>query len=138
MKEIKSDSESTEPIFGPYALEKLRSISKWAAHSNSLPVDRFSLHSMRIGGATCLFLQGIPLDDIRKYVRWKTNSVNIYLYFDDVVFRNMGKHFAHGQGVLNQLQMMGEKGVTARTSSKYVNMQQYAKGFDSDLFAEPS
>ena len=138
MKEINSDDESAIPLFGPSAMEKLRGILKWAAHSNHLPVDRFSLHSMRIGGATCLFLQGIPLDDIRKYGRWKTTSVNIYLYFDDVVFRTLGKHFVPGQGVLNQLQMLEEKGVTARTSSKYVHLQQPADCAESSMFVEPS
>ena len=120
---INSDPESTLPLFGPATLEKLRGILKWAAHANHLPVGRFSLHSMRVGGATCLFLQGISLDDIRKYGRWKTTSANIYLYFDDVVFRPLGKRFVPGQGVLNQLQMLEEKGVVARTSSKYVNLQ---------------
>lgn len=36
-----------------------------------------------------MFLQGVALDDIRKYGRWQATSVNIYLYYDDVVFRGM-------------------------------------------------
>ena len=135
---INSDPESTLPLFGPATLEKLRGILKWAARANHLPVGRFSLHSMRVGGATCLFLQGISLDDIRKYGRWKTTSANIYLYFDDVVFRPLGKHFVPGQGVLNQLQMLEEKGVVARTSSKYVNLQKTADCADGSMFVEPS
>ena len=90
------------------------------------------------GGATCLFLQGVPLEDIRKYGRWKTTAVNIYLYFDDVVFRGVGKFFVPGQGVLDQLQMLQEKGDTARTSSKYVHLQQNVDIARGEAFAEPS
>ena len=132
------NTNSDIPLFGTATLEKLRSAIKWDVLANQLPVERFSLHSLRIGGATCLFLQDVPLGDIRKYGRWKTTSANIYLYFDDVVFRNLGQKFVVGQGVLRQLQMLRERGVAARTSSKYVNLQQPVHTVGGELFTDPS
>ena len=85
------EPDSDTPLFGHATLEKLRIAIKWAAMANNLPTDRFPLHSMRIGGATCLFFHGISLGGIRKYGRWRTTSPNIYLYFDDVVFSGLGK-----------------------------------------------
>ena len=137
MGELKSDKESQAPSPGAATLGKLRIIIKWATRANHLPSERFPLRSMRIGGATCL-PPGPPLGDIRKYGRWGATAVNIYLYFDDVVFRGMGKFFAPGHGVLNQLQMLQGKGVTARTLPRYVNMQKNVDSAHGEAFAEPS
>ena len=38
------------------------------------------MHSLRIGGSTALYNQGIPLEEVMKEGRWKSTAVWMYLW----------------------------------------------------------
>ena len=44
-----------------------------------LPIQKFKSHSFRIGRATTLASQGIPVDIIKQLGRWKSNAVDNYI-----------------------------------------------------------
>ena len=64
---------------------------------------------MRIGGETCLYLQGVAMG-ISKVRKWEIDAVNIYLYFDDIGISGARKHFKPAQGVLIHLKLLEIRG----------------------------
>ena len=61
--------------------DKMRKIIKEFVDKIGLLPSQFSGHSMRAGGATDLFMQGVPYATVKKFGRWKSDAA--LLYFRD-------------------------------------------------------
>lgn len=61
--------------------DKMRKIIKEFVTTIGLLPSQFSGHSMRAGGATDLFRQGVPYATVKKFGRWKSDAA--LLYFRD-------------------------------------------------------
>ena len=62
---------------------------KWAVAEHHLPSDRFPIHSLRPGGATCLYHSGFGLEYIRRFGRWLSIACAIYLHCEDEILRKI-------------------------------------------------
>ena len=70
---------------------------------SSLNMDSslYSLHSFRAGGATDLFMVGIPYPKIQKYGRWKSDAALVY-YRDEMEIAT-SVAIAFGSGMNNNI-----------------------------------
>ena len=67
-----------------------------------LPTKFYSIHSMRAGGATHLYLSKLPLDIIQRFGRWISPCFLVYLRYDNIALRHLGRVYNTGNGVLNR------------------------------------
>ena len=94
---------------------------KWSVAEHNLPSDSFSIHSLRSGGATCLYHAGVDLEFIRRFGRWKSSTFSIYLHFVDKVLRKLSICLMESEGLMTQLKVctdQGEKLEYARTGEQ--------------------
>lgn len=59
----------------------------------------YSGHSFRAGGATDLFLQGVPYASVKRYGRWKSDTALIYLRDEIGVSNTVANAFANATGM---------------------------------------
>ena len=71
------DLKNEQEIFGLSLLPKLRALIKWLAMEFRLTSDHFSIHSLRLGGASNLYASGIDLDVIRRFGRWRSATFHL-------------------------------------------------------------
>ena len=83
---------------------------KWSVAEHNLPSDSFPIHSLRSGGATCLYHAGVDLEFIRRFGRWKSNTFSIYLHFDDKVLRKLSSCLMESEGLMSQLKVCTDQG----------------------------
>ena len=80
-------------MYGRAILWNLRGILRWASYANNRHMGRLTLRPVRIGGATCFFIQGASAEDIQKYGSRRAHAVNVYLYLGDVAYRILRDRF---------------------------------------------
>ena len=78
---------------------------KWAVSEHNLPSGNFSIHSLRSGGATCLYHSGVNLEYIRRFGRWRSSTFSIYLHFDDKVLRKLPTRLMESECLMSQLKV---------------------------------
>ena len=59
---------------------QIKSLLTAAAEAEGLPVDRFGTHSLRIGGASALLHAKVPIEIIKRWGRWVSDSFQRYLW----------------------------------------------------------
>ena len=62
-----------------------------AAEAEGLPVDRFGSHSLRIGGASALLHSNVPIEIIKRWGRWVSDSFQRYLWESTEDSRGLSK-----------------------------------------------
>ena len=65
-----------------------------AAVAEGLPVDRFGSHSLRIGGASALLHAKVPIEIIKRWGRWVSDSFQRYLWESVEDSRDLSKLMA--------------------------------------------
>ena len=83
---------------------------KWSASERNLPADSFSIHSLRSGGATCLYHSGVDLEYIRRFGRWKSSAFSIYLHFGDKLLRKLSTCLMESECLMTQLKVCTDQG----------------------------
>ena len=76
---------------------------KWSVSDHGLPSGRFSTHSLRAGGATCLYHSGVDSEYIRRIGRWQSSTIDIYLHFDGKILRNLSTGVTKCERLTSQL-----------------------------------
>ena len=92
-------SESFRPLFrrsngGPILASQVKSLLEAAATAEGLPVDRFGSHSLRIGGASALLHAKVPIEIIKRWGRWVSDSFQRYLWESVEDSRDLSKLIA--------------------------------------------
>ena len=77
--------EAHLPLFrtadgGPLWRSAVQGILQYAAREVGLDPDRYGSHSLRIGGATALLHAGVPIEVIKRWGRWLSDSFQRYLW----------------------------------------------------------
>ena len=67
-----------KPIKKEHLQDKLRE----AAKALNYDADDFSSHSLRAGGATAMYHADVPIEDIQRRGRWKSDCWRIYIFGD--------------------------------------------------------
>ena len=76
-------------VFPRNILAVVRSTIKWFASSLGLDADFPPIHSLRSGGASALFSNGVELEIIRRFGRWRSSQFHPYLYGGSINFRKL-------------------------------------------------
>ena len=92
-------------LFPERAIGRIRDHLRLAARIFGLPEHRLSCHSIRSGGATSLFVSGIPLSDIQRFGRWRSIVFHEYLRLDDLQYRHLISSIANAEGLTEQLRL---------------------------------
>lgn len=66
------------------------------ARAGGYDCTQYSNHSYRAGGATDLFLSGVPYPQIKSYGRWKSDAALVYLRDDIKVSSSVARAFGGG------------------------------------------
>ena len=96
------------PVFNEGILKLATRLIKWAVAEHDLPSDRFPIHSLRSGGATCLYHSGADLEYIRRFGRWRSSTFSIYLHFDGKLLRKLPSCLMDCEGLTTQFRVCNE------------------------------
>lgn len=80
----------------PASKKWFASVTRTIARANGQPDRLFTNHSYRAGGATDLFLCGVPYPQIKSYGRWKSDAALVYLRDDVKVSVSVALAFGGG------------------------------------------
>lgn len=72
----------------------------------------YSGHSLRAGGATDLFIIGVPYPKIKLYGRWKSDAALVYYREDIEVSRSVANAFGLGSYNISEDYEFGRVGVS--------------------------
>ena len=67
------------PSCPPISIRDPRSMFRRAVHGAGLRRHRYTLHSLRTGGAMFAYQSGVPLQEIKRHGTWRSNAVDAYL-----------------------------------------------------------
>ena len=90
-------------IFDSGMINRIRSVIKWIASSMGLCPKFFAAHSLRSGGASTLFANGIALEEIKRFGRWVSDTFHVYLYGDTLNLRVLSSALATDSHLLDQI-----------------------------------
>ena len=115
-------SECLRPLFrrhsgAPILASQVKSLLEAAAVAEGLPVDRFGSHSLRIGGASALLHAKVPIEIIKRWGRWVSDSFQRYLWESVEDSRDLSKLMAQDTtplAITRQGPGGGEGGSTTR------------------------
>ena len=92
-------------VLGEDIITAVTRLIKLTVSEHELPSGRFSIHSLRDGGANFLFRVGVDLSYIRRFGRWKSSTFAIYLHFGDKILRNLSTCLMRIEGLTPQLKV---------------------------------
>ena len=136
-----------EPIFGKGLRLRLEGGLKTAAVRNGVNPSFVGTHSLRAGGATALYVNGVSVILIQRFGRWKSASFLRYLWYDAVALEPLSLSLATASGLLEPLKMVdrgqssdlskerfraGGRGENVRSEETDVNGM---NGWDTDVEA---
>ena len=96
-------------VFGERLRGRVSAIMKIAALSNQVHDARIDTHSLRSGGATALYTQGVPLDIIQRRGRWKSLTFRQYLWHDATALNRLSDVFTRSAGLVKSLRLVNTK-----------------------------
>ena len=82
---------------------------KIAALANRVHDARIDTHSLRPGGATALYTQGVPIDIIQRWGRWKSLTSHQYLWHDATALNRLSEVATRSSGLIKSLRLMNTK-----------------------------
>ena len=103
------DGDGKSTAFGGRLRERVSAIMKTAALANRVRDARIDTHSLRSGGATALYAQGVPLDVIQRWARWKSLTSHQYLRHDATALNKLSEVFTRSYGLLKSLGLTNVK-----------------------------
>ena len=86
----------------------MRATIKWIASSLGMSAKLFASHSLRAGGASTLFANGGPLEEIKRFGRWASDTFHIYLYGDSLNLRDLSYALCGDNHLLEQVRAADE------------------------------
>ena len=92
-------------IFGVNLRTRVSSIMKLDASANGVLDQRIDTHSLRAGGATALYTQGVPLDAIQRRGRWKSLTFHQYLRHGASALNHLSEAVVRSHGLLGCLEL---------------------------------
>ena len=108
-KEMSCDSGNEKSnVFGAQLRNRLSGIMKTAALDKGVFDARIDTHSLRAGGATALYTQGVPLDVIQRWGRWKSLTPHQYLWRDASALNNLSEIVVSSHGLSECLRMVNK------------------------------
>ena len=108
-KEMSRDSNNEKAnVFGVNLRARVSSAMKMAAMDNGVFDDRIDTHSLRAGGETALYTQGVPLDVTQRWDRWKSLTSHQYLWHDASAVNNLSEVIVRPHGLLECLELMNK------------------------------
>ena len=78
----------------PMNIDQLRSFIRHALKSIELNSALYGAHSLRAGGATDLFRLGVYYPNLKRFVRWKSDSALLYYRDQEKVVKSVMEAFA--------------------------------------------
>lgn len=91
-------------VFDQSITRSVGDLLKLSARSSEPPESRLSGHSLRSGAAS-LFVSCVPLEDIRRFGRWRAVAFREYLWFGDLQYRHLGDLVGNSAGLTDQLRL---------------------------------
>jgi hypothetical protein len=97
--------ESDLPLFrmedgSPMRRGQIAAWLEMAADAEGYSKERFGSHSLRIGGATALYHIGMPVEVIKRYGRWASDSFQQYLWEGSEDSKGLALRMARDQSSL--------------------------------------
>ena len=128
--EGQKNTTRSNPVIGDGVLPLVTRLIKWTVAKHRLPPDRFPIHSLRPGGATCLYPSGVDLEYMRRAGRWKSNTFSIYLHLGGKIRRNLSSRMVKCEGLTSQLRVCagGRQEVVFDRGGDMVNIQTKTMG----------
>ena len=83
-------------FYQPASKKWFGTVTSSIAHAAGHQSSHYSNHSYRAGGATDLFLCGVPYPQIKSYGRWKSDAALVYLRDDIEVSLSVAQAFGGG------------------------------------------
>ena len=115
---INWNGQPAEFLFSESMRGRLHALTKWAVSCNGLKTARFGVRSLRSGGATARYVSGVPLDDIRRFGRWKSCVFHIYIHRDELMYHGSSRHISRTEGFLGQLKQTNSATKAARADEE--------------------
>ena len=114
--------ESEEPLFRyesgtPITREEVQKLLQLAAIADGQPASRYGSHSLRIGGATAIYMTSQDLEHVKRFGRWSSSSFHNYLWESHGKQKGLAKGMASADGQLlppRQLRAQREERVGCR------------------------
>ena len=108
-KEMSYDTNNEKGnVFGINLRARVSAVMKTAALANGVFGQRIDTHSLRAGGATALYTQGVPLDVIQRWGRWKSLTFHQYLWHDATALRHLSEVMVQSSGLIDCLRLMNK------------------------------
>ena len=95
-------------VFGVNLRARVSATMKTAALANGVFDNRIDTHSLRAGGATALYTQGVPSDVIQRWGRWKSLTFHQYLWHDATALNHLSEVIVQSSGLLDCLRLMNK------------------------------
>ena len=96
-------------MFGERLRGRVSAIMEIASLANQVRDARIDTHSLRPGGATALYTQGLPLDIIQRWGRWKSLTSHQYMWRDTTSLNKFSEVFTRSSGLIKSLRLMNTK-----------------------------
>ena len=100
---INWNSKSGDSLFSETMRGRLHALTKWPVSCDGLETSRCGVRSIRSGGATACYVDGVPLGDIRRFGRWKSCVLHRYIHHDELMCHGLSRRIARTEGFLEQL-----------------------------------
>ena len=109
LEENAKPEEPTDFIFDAGMMNRIRATTKWIASSLGMRPKFFAAHSLRAGGASTLFANGIALGEIKRFGRWIGDTFHIYLYGDTLNLRVLSSALCTDNQLLDQIRTASDQ-----------------------------
>lgn len=111
-------SDEKHTISGINLRTRVSAVMKMAAMANGVYDQRIDTHSLRAGGATALYTQGIPLDVIQRRGRWNPLTFHQYMWNDASPLNHLSEIAVKSHGLLGSLKLMNKNAKQNRFQKK--------------------
>ena len=98
-------AECEEPLFRyqsgiPVTRDEVQRLLQLAAIADGQPAGRYGSHSLRIGGATAIYMTSQDLEHVKRYGRWASSAFHNYLWESHGRQKDLSKGMAKADGQL--------------------------------------
>ena len=95
-------------VFGANSRSRVDAVVKTAAMANGASDQRIYTHSLRAGGATALYTQGVPIDVTQRGGRWESLTPHQYTRRDAESLNRLAEVVAKSHGLSDRLRLLNK------------------------------
>ena len=92
-------------LLGGHILGLVTRLVKWSFSEHMVPSGRFPIHSLRVGGGTCMYRPGADLEYFRRFGHWASSKFAIYRHFGGEILRGLSSCLMGREGLTSQLKL---------------------------------